>query len=372
MLETVFRADNIFCLFAILIGMGGSFLLSPAARKLAALCGCMDIPDGKRKLHQTPVAYFGGLAILAGFILSALILSLYITGTVPRSVAILVIGGMSITLVGMIDDMISMRPLVKLLCQVVISGVTAYFGGTIEYITLFGKVVELGIFSLPFTVLWLVLIINAVNLIDGLDGLAGGVTALESLTLMLTALLMGNVIAAFISAALCGAILGFLPFNLNRATIFMGDAGAMFIGYAMAYISVFGLFKAQALFSIVVPAMIFALPIMDTVIAFFRRLFKGQSPFRADRTHLHYKLLDSGLSAWQSVLAIYAATAVFCIASVIFSKYPVIAVSLGVLAIAFLEILKHRRAIFIKKECVTAPERKNCERSGDIHEDAEN
>lgn len=349
MLETVFRTENIFCLFGLLIGLMGSFLLVPPAKKLAHACDCIDRPDGRRKLHGYPVAYFGGLAILGGFVLSALLLSLFVMGTIPRQIAVLIIGGIAICLVGAIDDMISLRPCVKFLLQIAVAALSALFGGTIEYVNFFGHTIEFGVFSVPITVLWMVLIINAVNLIDGLDGLAGGVTALESMTLMLTALLMGNVVAAIASAALCGAILGFLPYNVNRATIFMGDAGAMLIGYAMACISVFGLFKSQALFSIVVPALIFALPILDTVIAFFRRLLRGQSPFAADHAHIHHKLMDSGLSAGRSVLAIYAASAVFCLASVLFSKYKLIAVLMGVLAVVFLKILQYRNVIFRKR-----------------------
>lgn len=349
MLETVFRTENIFCLFGLLFGGVGSLLLVPLAKRLARICDCIDRPDGERKLHPYPVAYFGGLAILAGFVISVLALSFFVMGTVPRQIAVLVIGGIAICFIGAIDDMISLRPLVKFLLQIGVSLFSALFGGAIEYVNFFGHTIEFGVFSVPITVLWMVLIINAVNLIDGLDGLAGGVTALESMTLMLTALLMGNVVAAIASAALCGAILGFLPYNVNRATIFMGDAGAMLIGYAMASISVFGLFKAQALFSIVVPALIFALPILDTVIAFFRRLLRGQSPFTADHAHIHHKLMDSGLSAGKSVLAIYAASAVFCLASVLFSRYTLIAILMGVLAVVFLKLLQYRSIIFGKK-----------------------
>jgi UDP-GlcNAc:undecaprenyl-phosphate GlcNAc-1-phosphate transferase len=201
-------------------------------------------------------------------------------------------------------------------------------------------------------VFWIVLIINAVNLIDGLDGLASGVCAMESFALFVTAVVMGNSVCAIAAAALCGASLGFLPYNINGATIFMGDAGSMLIGYVMACISVFGLFKSQALFSIVVPALIFALPLMDTVFVFCKRIASGRSPFRADKQHLHHKLLYNGFSPCQSVLAIYVAAAVFCIASVLYMYHQVVSVSLCVLDLAYLEALKNDRAFLhrIKSE----------------------
>ena len=174
------------------------------------------------------------------------------------------------------------------------------------------------------------------------------------------------VIAMIASAALCGAVLGFLPFNANRATIFMGDAGSMFIGYVMACISVFGLFKAQALFSIVVPALIFALPILDTMLAFFRRIAKGQSPFKADRSHLHHKLIDSGFTPKQSVIVIYCASAVFCVASILFMKYKILSGVLVLADLVLLEIFKHWRWFFGGKE-KPSPQKasaENAEKSG--------
>ena len=341
MLDSVFRGDTAICLGAILTAFAAALAATPLCGKLAKKCGCLDMPDGKRKLHHAPVPYFGGIAILGGFVVAAMLFSLIVTGTIPVGVSVMIIGGMCICFVGVIDDMYDMPAVVKLLCQIVICAATAYFGGAIEYTTLLGKVLVFGAFSIPVTVLWMVLIINAVNLIDGLDGLASGVSALESFALLITSLVMGNPVCVIASAALCGAVLGFLPHNANRATIFMGDAGSMFIGYVMACISVFGLFKAQALFSVVVPALIFALPILDTVIAFFRRISKGQSPFTADRSHLHHRLVDSGFTPKQSVVVIYCASAVFCVASILFMKFKLLSCILVLLDLVILELLKH-------------------------------
>lgn len=349
MLDSVLTPETLFCLLAIFTAFVMSLAATPLMAKLARRCECLDRPDGARKLHKEPVPYFGGLAILVGFLVSAVLFSLVMLGTVPQNIAVLIVGGMSICLVGALDDMYDMPALLKLLLQIVISAFTAYFGGAIEYTTIFDKTIVLGAFSVPVTVVWMVLIINAVNLIDGLDGLASGVSALESFALLITSIIMGNTVCIVASAALCGAVLGFLPYNANRAVIFMGDAGSMFIGYVMACISVFGLFKAQALFSIVVPALIFALPLLDTVVAFFRRILKGQSPFKADRAHLHHKLIDNGLTPKQSVVAIYCASAVFCVASILFMRYKLLSVTLVLLDLVFLEVLKHRRQLFRRK-----------------------
>ena len=346
--NTVFQTGLFFAFAAILFSFLFAFALTPLARKLALRLGCLDVPDGKRKMHRTPTPYFGGLSILIGFAVSALFFSLLTVGMIAREIFVMMLGGTGICFVGLWDDMYDIRPQYKLLAQIAVATFAVLLGGRIEYTTVWGVTLSLGVFSVPVTVFWIVLIINAVNLIDGLDGLAGGVCAMESFALFVMSLVMGNPVCAVASAAICGAALGFLPYNLNGATIFMGDAGSMLIGYIMACISVFGLFKAQALFSIVVPALIFALPVMDTVFAFCRRIASGKNPFRADKQHLHHKLIDNGFSPCQSVLAIYVASVVFCIASVLYMYHQVISVSLCVLDLAYLEALKNDR-MFLRR-----------------------
>jgi UDP-GlcNAc:undecaprenyl-phosphate GlcNAc-1-phosphate transferase len=341
--NTVFQTGLFFAFAAILFSFLLAFILTPLARKLAFRFHCLDVPDGKRKMHKAPVPYFGGLSILIGFAVSALVFSFLTMGMISEEISVMLIGGTVICLVGLLDDIYDIRPMYKLLAQLAVAAFTVGFGGGIEYTTVWGLSLQLGAFSFPVTVFWIILIVNAVNLIDGLDGLASGVCAMESFALFVTALVMGNSVCAIASAAICGAALGFLPYNINGATIFMGDAGSMLIGYVMACISVFGLFKGQALFSIVVPALIFALPVMDTVLAFFRRIISGKNPFRADKQHLHHKLLYNGFSPCQSVLAIYVAAAIFCVASVLYMYHQVISISLCILDLAYLEALKNDR-----------------------------
>ncbi|MBQ9748374.1 MAG: undecaprenyl/decaprenyl-phosphate alpha-N-acetylglucosaminyl 1-phosphate transferase [Clostridia bacterium] len=342
--------------FAFLLAYYGT----PLVRRLAVLCGCFDSPDGDRKLHDAPVPYFGGLAILAGLTAALFLFTYTLTGRIPAEIVMMGAGGFMICLVGLIDDIYDMRPIAKLLCQVAIALFTAYYGFTIEYITLFGHTLRLGSLAVPLTAMWIVVIVNAVNLIDGLDGLAGGITALESFALLITAILMGNPVCAIASAALCGAVLGFLPFNFGKATIFMGDAGAMLIGYVMACISVLGLFKAQALFSIVVPAMIFALPVLDVVDSFFRRLLTGSSPFAADHKHLHYILLENGFLPAQSVLALTVAAGIFCVASVIYVRFRLVSIGLFLLGALFLAVLRFDKKLITRFKKKTVP-------SGTVH-----
>ncbi len=352
MLKHVFSSDVLYALAALVLAFVSSFAATPLMRRLAMRCDCFDVPDGTRKLHTVPVPYFGGLSILFGFSVAFLLFSYLLTKTMPSELLIIVVGGLAITLVGLWDDMYTMRPLTKLVFQILIAAFTAHFGFTIEYITIFGRSLHFGVFANLVTIVWLVAIINAVNLIDGLDGLAGGISVLESVALLATSVLMGNPVCAIASAALCGAALGFLPFNFGKATIFMGDAGAMFIGYVMACISVSGLFKAQALFSILVPAMIFALPVMEAVVSFFRRILHGKSPFSADHKHLHYVLMENGFSPTQSVLMLMLAAAIFCIASVLYVRLPLASLLLVTLNIVFLAVLRYDKHFLahIKKQ----------------------
>ncbi len=348
MIERLFSPNMLYALAALALAFVAAYYGTPLMRKLAIRCNCLDVPDGKRKCHGEPVPYFGGLAILAGFSAAFLLFSYLLTGAFPGELIVIFIGALAICLVGLLDDMYSMPPKRKLLLQIIVSAFTAHFGFAIEYITLFGHSIRFGGFSELVTVVWLVVIINAVNLIDGLNGLAGGISVLESFALLVTALFMGNPVCAVASAALCGATLGFLPFNFGfyssnfgKATIFMGDAGAMLIGYVMASISVLGLFKSQALFSILVPAMIFALPVMDAVNAFFRRIVNGQSPFSADHKHLHHVLVEHGFTKTQSTLVLMGAVALFCISSVLYVKFHVFSLVLFLLGTVLLLILKH-------------------------------
>ncbi|MBQ3176808.1 MAG: undecaprenyl/decaprenyl-phosphate alpha-N-acetylglucosaminyl 1-phosphate transferase, partial [Clostridia bacterium] len=179
--------------------------------------------------------------------------------------------------------------------------------------------VMLGIWKYPVTILWIVGLTNAINFIDGLDGLACGISAISSISLTLVLLLSGDMVNAFITGVLAASCMGFLPYNANPARIFMGDTGALFLGYAMAVMSVQGVFKLHAVLAFLVPLAIFALPLGDTVFAVLRRICAGKSPFAADRGHLHHRLVDMGFTQKESVKILYAICAMFGLIAVFFT-----------------------------------------------------
>lgn len=317
-----------------------TFLFAPFTKFLAQKTGALDVPDKERKFHRAPTPRLGGIAIAIGFAVTALCASLLIFGELPKIVIVTTVGGLMICAVGVVDDIFNLPAWLKLLAQAGIATITALWGGAIEYTTIFGTY-HLGVFAIPLTVLWMVLVINSMNLLDGLDGLACGVSFLSAVVLLLLSILMGEPICAVIAAAICGSTLGFLPYNVSPAAIFMGDCGSMLLGYIFACLSVFGFFKGATLMSAVAPALVFALPLIDSAIVFFTRVSQSKNPFKADRCHLHYKLLDVGFSQAQSVTIIYVSSALCCAAAII-SLYnkPAAFIIVGVVCL-FLLFLKH-------------------------------
>ncbi len=179
---------------------------------------------------------------------------------------------------------------------------------------------NLGWWSYPITIIWIVAITNAVNLIDGLDGLAVGVSAISTASITVIALMVAETNVAVVLAALFGACLGFIPYNMNPAKIFMGDTGATFLGYILATLSVTGLFKMYAIISFAVPFLILGVPIFDICFAFLRRIAKGQNPMKADRGHVHHRLIDMGFSQKQAVAISYMLAAILGLAAVLLTS----------------------------------------------------
>jgi len=212
---------------------------------------------------------------------------------------------------------------VKLLFQLLAAGIVIYCGVDIEYIAnplsrWFGPAyISLGLWSIPITLIWIVGITNAVNLIDGLDGLAVGVSTIASVALVSLTIISQNLNAAIVAAALAGAGFGFLPYNFNPAKIFMGDTGSTFLGFVLACISIQGVMKMYALVSFVVPVLILGLPVFDTLFAIIRRVLKGKPIMSPDRGHLHHRLLDMGFSQKQTVAILYTLTSVLCLTAVV-------------------------------------------------------
>jgi UDP-GlcNAc:undecaprenyl-phosphate GlcNAc-1-phosphate transferase len=197
----------------------------------------------------------------------------------------------------------------------------------------------LGVLSIPVTIIWIVGITNSVNLIDGLDGLACGVSAISSVTMLVTALLVSEGNVAIILAALAGACLGFIPYNFNPAKIFMGDTGALLLGYVLATMSVVGMFKFYAIVTFAVPLLALAVPLLDTVFAFCRRMLHGQSPFHPDRGHFHHRLIDMGLTQKQAVAVLYSISAILGLLAVVLTTQSEIKFLLLIIAFCIAVIM---------------------------------
>ena len=306
-------------LLALVTALVACFAATPIVKSFAQKVGAMDVPGDARRVHDHPIPRLGGLAIFLGFILSVVLFA-----DITRQVQGILLGAIVIVAVGAIDDIISLRAGVKFIIQIFAAVIAVMHGVVIEILmnpNVFSDVdhLALGVLSIPITVIWIVAITNSVNLIDGLDGLAVGVSAIDSVTMLVIALVVSEGNVAIILAALAGACIGFMPYNLNPAKIFMGDTGALLLGYILSTVSVIGLFKFYAVISFAVPFLILAVPLFDTVFAFFRRLFKGQNPMAPDRGHFHHRLIDLGLSQKNAVAILYLISAVLGMAAVVIS-----------------------------------------------------
>jgi len=293
-------------LAALTVALVISLIATPPVKRFAERVGAIDTPKDDRRVHKVPIPRLGGLAIFIGFVLSVVLFV-----EIDTEIQGILLGAVVIVSVGVVDDIISLRAWQKFALQIAGALIPAFHGITIDILSnpnIFSAepYLTLGYFAIPLTVIWIVAITNAVNLIDGLDGLAVGVSTISSLTMLIVALLVTeDASVALILAALAGACLGFMPYNLNPAKIFMGDTGALLLGYLLATMSIQGLFKSYAIISFAVPFMALALPILDTLFAIIRRIVKGQSPMAPDRGHLHHRLLDLGFSQKQAVFIIY-------------------------------------------------------------------
>jgi UDP-GlcNAc:undecaprenyl-phosphate GlcNAc-1-phosphate transferase len=317
----------------ILIPLVLSLAITPLVIAYARKVGAMDQPN-ERKVHKNPVPRLGGVAIYASFFL-ALVVALSLdtgieafAGMTPKNGVMLVISLTLVLLLGIWDDLYQLSPGKKFLGQL-LAGLIVYFAGfRISAIThpFSPDLLTLGWWDLPATLLWVVGITNAINLIDGLDGLAGGVAMIVSLTMAAVASLKGDTTTAMMALLLAGSILGFLRYNFNGARIFLGDSGSLFLGFALAILSIRSSTKGTTAFSIIVPMLALGLPIMDTFLSMIRRLIRSVLPqqqasqgrfgklvsmFLPDRGHIHHRLIDRGLSHRNVVLILYVVSCCF-------------------------------------------------------------
>lgn len=292
-------------LMALALALIIAFVATPFVKKLAFKIGAVDVPKDARRMHDHPIPRLGGLAIYIGCMIS-----LVVFAEIDQALRGILLGSLIIVAVGVVDDAHPLGAGIKFILQIVAALIAVWHGVVIEAIAnpfSFGgnNYWVFGIWAVPITVIWIVAVTNSVNLIDGLDGLADGVSTIAALTMLIISLLMGDMKIAIICAALVGACVGFIPYNRNPAQIFMGDTGATFLGYMLATVSVIGLFKFYAIISFIVPFIILGFPIFDTTSAFTRRILKGQNPMKADRSHTHHKLIDMGMNQKQAVATLY-------------------------------------------------------------------
>ena len=276
----------------------------------------VGVARSSRKVHKAPVPRLGGVAIVCAFFapLAGLAFTSSGVGTLlyaSREAAVgLFLGGAVIAALGVYDDLRGAGARLKFAVQFGVGGLVYALGYRIDVVANpFGAPIELGWLGLPFTLLWIAGVINAINLIDGLDGLAGGVAFISLVTVFVAAAANGHPLMMLASAALAGAVLGFLRYNFNPATIFMGDTGSMFLGFVLATTAIRTSLRPTAAVAIIVPIVALGVPIADTLLAMVRRAVRGAPLFQADRDHIHHRLLARGLSHRQTVLLLYGASA---------------------------------------------------------------
>ena len=331
-----------------------TFVITPYTIKLAKKIGAVDTPKDERRINTITMPRLGGLAIIAGFVVS--IIYLLIILNIEKSINLaednlyikligFFIGGLIIGIICFIDDLKDLPPMVKLITQIIAAIVVVSFGLRIDNINIpfFDKVGLPNVFSIILTIGWIVGVTNAINLIDGLDGLSSGIALISCISMLIIFALNGSpIIAILLITALAGALSGFLPFNFNPAKTFMGDAGSNFLGYCLACISIFGVAKTYTLVVVVAPLIVLGLPVIDTIIAILRRIIKGKSIkaiMKADKGHLHHKLLNMGFSQKEAVLVMYAITAALGLFAIVLLESGIWkAISFLILVIAIIAV----------------------------------
>ena len=299
----------------ILVTFIASAVLVPIVKKVAEHVGAMDIPN-ERKVHDHPIPRMGGLAIFGAFLLGYMLFA-----RSSFQMLSILIGGFIIVLTGIFDDIKPIQARYKFIVQIIAAAVVVFYGNVaLSRITIFGLDFTIpNILSQIVTIFFIVGITNAINLIDGLDGLASGVSSIYFMTITIVAFILNKMqgLDTMLSLIMLGSTLGFLIHNFHPAKIFMGDTGSLFLGFTISVIALLG-FKATTLTSLIVPLCILAIPIFDTALAIFRRLLKGQGIMAPDKEHFHHQLLKMKFSVPVTVLIIYGINILFSSVSIFF------------------------------------------------------
>jgi len=303
---------NIFLIIAVTLAI--SILLIPIVKKIAFHINAIDYPS-ERKVHLKPIPRLGGLAVFLAFLFGYMLFAQELTQMLG-----ILIGGFIIILVGIIDDINPLSSKYKLIGQIIAASVVVYYGEiALQNISAFGIYMDFGAFSPIITIIFIVAITNAINLIDGIDGLSSGISIIYFVTVIIIAFIMGTStgLETMICLLMIGSIFGFLIFNFPPAKIFLGDSGAMFIGYMISIVALLG-FKNVTLTSLIVPLLILAIPILDTILAIFRRFIANKPIGIADKEHIHHQLLKMKLSTRKTILIIYFINIAFSAVSIFY------------------------------------------------------
>lgn len=312
-----------------------TFIQMPFTIKIAKKKGFLDVPKDERRVHKKPIPVGGGIAM----VISVSILMVYFL-PINKNLIMALIASLIIAISGLYDDKEGLSPKLKFIFQILAAVILIIGGMKIEFFTnpfdSHDALLILNILSIPVTIFWVCGITNTINLIDGLDGLASGVSMICAISMFFITYKMGRYDVSLICALVAGACLGFLPFNFNPAKIFMGDTGALYLGFMLSYISISGFLKQAAILMIFVPVLILGVPVFDTAFAMVRRKLSGKSMVEADKGHLHHRLLKMGLNQRQTVVILYSISAIFGVLANLISRFHssiALVISIGVLLI---------------------------------------
>lgn len=301
-----------------LVAMAVALVITPISIKVAPKIGAMDVPKDERRMHNKAMPRFGGVAIYAGIMVSLAGFALDDVGIIS-----IMIGCTMIYILGLIDDIKNLKPIVKFGGQMVCAIALFVQGIRIEFITNYfgeGRMAFGDIACFLITVLWIVAITNAVNLIDGLDGLAAGIGAISALCIGYVAYIHGQYIPTLAMMVVAGAALGFLPYNFHPAKTFMGDGGSQLLGFSIAAFSILGTVKSTTIVVVIIPALVLGLPIFDTLMAIIRRTLRRQSIGTADKEHLHHRIMRAGYGQRRAVMLMYCISGIMGIVAVLYSR----------------------------------------------------
>lgn len=346
------NGNNVFLI--IIITFISSLILVPIIKKVANHVNALDIPN-ERKVHTKPMPRLGGLAIFLSFLIGYMLF-----GQMTTLMISILIGGFILIILGICDDIKPVSAKYKFIVQLIAASIVVFYGNIyLPQISAFGLYIDFGIFGYPLAVFFIASIINAINLIDGLDGLAAGTSAIFYLTVAIIGFFLNrlNGLDVTLCLIMLGSTLGFLVYNFNPASIFMGDTGSMFLGFMISVIALLG-YKATTVTSLIVPIIILFLPIIDTIFAIVRRIIKGEGIGTPDKSHIHHQLLKLNKSTKKTVLIMYAFNLICAFISIFYAlgnNRIAIILYVGVIIVTFYLIFKtdilfeHKSKIEIEK-----------------------